>query len=155
LIRTRAAAALLGLHPDTLRRAATEGTIPSVRLGERGWLRLRITDIEKLAGRRVRDERAASLDPADGTRRGLPLFALRQVPAGEHGGGPAWARAKLMLVGRAEQIAVELREVVPVRSLANRVAIDVCAMNICELERPLSSRRRRRASSSAPGTAWR
>lgn len=51
-MRTSEAAALLGLHPDTLRRAAAEGTIPSVRLGERGWLRFRITDIEKIAGRR-------------------------------------------------------------------------------------------------------
>ncbi|HZO97071.1 MAG TPA: helix-turn-helix domain-containing protein [Gaiellaceae bacterium] len=52
LIRTREAAQVLGLHPDTLRRAAIEGTIPSVRLGTRGWIRFRVTDIERLAGSR-------------------------------------------------------------------------------------------------------
>jgi len=53
-MRTREAAELLGLHVDTLRRAAADGTVPVVRLGERGWLRFRVTDIERIAGTRVR-----------------------------------------------------------------------------------------------------
>jgi excisionase family DNA binding protein len=54
LIRTREAAELLGLHVDTCRRAAADGTIPAGRFGSRGWLRFRVADIERLAGGRER-----------------------------------------------------------------------------------------------------
>lgn len=52
VMRTREAAQVLGLHVDTLRRAAASGTVPVVRLNERGWLRFRVTDIERIAGER-------------------------------------------------------------------------------------------------------
>lgn len=41
---------VLGLHVDTLRRAAASGTVPSVRLNARGWLRFRVADIARTAG---------------------------------------------------------------------------------------------------------
>ena len=46
LIPLREAAWQLDVHPETLRRAVADGKIAAVRLGTRGWLKLRPEDIE-------------------------------------------------------------------------------------------------------------
>jgi excisionase family DNA binding protein len=50
LIGAREAAAMLGVSVDTVRRAVRDGRLPVVRLRERGWLRFRTSDIERLVG---------------------------------------------------------------------------------------------------------
>ena len=53
LVPTTEAAKVLGVHPDTVRRAARAGLIRPVRLGRRGNLRFRLEDIERIvAGER-------------------------------------------------------------------------------------------------------
>jgi excisionase family DNA binding protein len=48
LIPTREAAARLGVSVDTVRRAVADGRLPAVRLRERGWLRFRSADLDRL-----------------------------------------------------------------------------------------------------------
>ena len=46
LISAAVAADLLGVSVCTIRRRAHDGTLPAVRLGEKGWLRFRRDDVE-------------------------------------------------------------------------------------------------------------
>jgi excisionase family DNA binding protein len=48
LISARQAADTLGVSVCTIRRRAHDGTRPAVRLGERGWLRLSVADVERI-----------------------------------------------------------------------------------------------------------
>ena len=41
---------MLGVSVDTVRRAVQDGRLPAVRLRERGWLRFRTSDFERLVG---------------------------------------------------------------------------------------------------------
>jgi excisionase family DNA binding protein len=50
LIGVRETAALLVVSVDTVRRAVQDGRLPAVRLRERGWLRFRTSDMERLTG---------------------------------------------------------------------------------------------------------
>jgi excisionase family DNA binding protein len=44
----REAAWELDVHPETLRRAIAAGRLQAVRLGPRGWLKVRREDVERL-----------------------------------------------------------------------------------------------------------
>jgi excisionase family DNA binding protein len=51
LLRASEVAKMLGIDPDYVRYLVKEGTLQSVRLGENGWHRFRIEDVERfLAG---------------------------------------------------------------------------------------------------------
>jgi helix-turn-helix protein len=52
LLTARQTAAVFGVHVKTLRRPASHGELRSVRITNRGWLRFRVDDVERLAGRR-------------------------------------------------------------------------------------------------------
>ncbi len=52
-LRTPEAARYLGVHIETMRRWAREGTIPAAKLGNRGGFRFRREDLDRfLEGRR-------------------------------------------------------------------------------------------------------
>ena len=78
LVSTLQAARLLGVHPDTVRRAAKAGRIEPIRLGERGHLRFRVREIERIA--------------RGGER---PCPALSGVGAGRAGAGRSGPRLRL------------------------------------------------------------
>jgi excisionase family DNA binding protein len=48
LLSTHEVARQLGVSSDTIRRAVKDGRIEPVRLRERGWLRFRRADVERL-----------------------------------------------------------------------------------------------------------
>ncbi len=48
LVSLRQAALELDVHPETLRRAIVAGRLHAVRLGPRGWLKVRREDVERL-----------------------------------------------------------------------------------------------------------
>ena len=51
-VSTQQAARELGVSPETIRRAAREGTLRPVRLRERGWLRFRASEVRQVAEQR-------------------------------------------------------------------------------------------------------
>jgi excisionase family DNA binding protein len=52
LYKLREVAYLLGVRPARVRELVASGALPSVRLGEQGWHRFRLEDVERLiAGR--------------------------------------------------------------------------------------------------------
>ena len=59
-LRTSEAARYLGVHEETMRRWAREGTIPAAKLGNRGGFRFRRDDLDQFLERR----RAEGSDPA-------------------------------------------------------------------------------------------
>ena len=51
-IRTPEAAKYLGVHIETMRRWAREGTIPSAKLGNRGGFRFKRVDLDRFLEQR-------------------------------------------------------------------------------------------------------
>ena len=51
-IRTPEAARYLGVHIETMRRWAREGTIPAAKLGNRGGFRFKREDLDRFLERR-------------------------------------------------------------------------------------------------------
>jgi excisionase family DNA binding protein len=48
LLRAKEVARLLGVTPWRVRELVASGDLPSVRLGEHGWHRFRLEDVERL-----------------------------------------------------------------------------------------------------------
>jgi excisionase family DNA binding protein len=47
LLKASEVAALYGLHRDTIRQLVADGKLQSVRIGEHGWHRFRVEDVER------------------------------------------------------------------------------------------------------------
>ncbi len=54
-LRTPEAARYLGVHIETMRRWAREGTIPAAKLGNRGGFRFKREDLDRFLERRRAD----------------------------------------------------------------------------------------------------
>jgi excisionase family DNA binding protein len=54
-LRTPEAAKYLGVHEETIRRWAREGTIPAAKLGNRGGFRFKREDLDRFLERRLTD----------------------------------------------------------------------------------------------------
>jgi excisionase family DNA binding protein len=54
LLRAKEVADILGVDPSRVRELVASGDLPSVRLGEHGWHRFRLEDVERLITGQVR-----------------------------------------------------------------------------------------------------
>jgi excisionase family DNA binding protein len=54
LLRAKEVADILGVDPSRVRALVASGDLPSVRLGEHGWHRFRLEDVERLITGQVR-----------------------------------------------------------------------------------------------------
>ena len=54
-LRTPEAAAYLGVHIETMRRWARDGTIPAAKLGNRGGFRFKREDLDRFLAARRQD----------------------------------------------------------------------------------------------------
>jgi excisionase family DNA binding protein len=61
-MRTPEAAKYLGVHVETMRRWAREGTIPAAKLGNRGGFRFKREDLDRFLQTRTRFEHEGDVD---------------------------------------------------------------------------------------------